>query len=530
MPEPLSAASSSTQQAGTPVDADDVPTMIDGRLHKGHEPPQQWLGEFELLEEIGRGGMGVVYRARQLNLDRMVALKMILSGRLANAEDLLRFRTEAEAAARLQHPNIVAVYDFHEMDNNHFFTMEFIQGLSLAQRLAEGPLPSMTAACYVRQLARAMHYAHQQGILHRDMKPSNILIDAQDEVHITDFGLAKRMHAEAGQTRTGALLGTPSYMAPEQASGKTRELSPSCDIYGIGAVLYELLTSRPPFRAESPLETIMQVLHTDPVPPRLLNPKIDADLETICMKCLQKDPRHRYATAQELADDLDRYLAGDSIFARNSNILDRLTRTLERSRMDAAFHAWSTMLLIVAGVVFVEHMLVFFLLETGQARWMVTASRCIQFVLLGSVFWYNRGARLLPTSSAERELWTIWIGYFLAYGSSLLTIQMLSLYRVIQRGAEAPPQQYEELLVYPFSAVLSGLAFFSMGSNYWGRCYAIGIGFFIVAMLMPMHPEWSPLEFGILWTMALTALGLHLRGLGKQAKARQVDADDSGRE
>ena len=234
---------------GTPSNANDVPTIMDGNQTRPYLAQQKWLGEFELLEEIGRGGMGVVYRARQLKLDRVVALKMILSGRLANAEDLLRFRTEAEAAGRLQHPNIVAVYDINEVDGNHYFTMELVQGMSLAQRLAQGPLPDRQAAQYVRKIAQAMHYAHEQGILHRDMKPSNILIDAQDDVHITDFGLAKRMNHEAGQTRTGALLGTPSYMAPEQASGKTHELSPACDIYGIGAVLYELLAGRPPFRA-----------------------------------------------------------------------------------------------------------------------------------------------------------------------------------------------------------------------------------------------------------------------------------------
>lgn len=527
MTESKRGASSATQPTqaprdGTPVDGNDVPTMLDGQ-QKAHHAPQQWLGEFELLEEVGRGGMGVVYRARQLKLDRVVALKMILSGRLANAEDLLRFRTEAEAAGRLRHPNIVAVYDIDEFEGNHYFTMEFIQGQSLAQ-LTQGPLPARTAARYVCQIARAMHYAHEQGILHRDMKPSNILIDARDEVHITDFGLAKRLHhepGEAGQTRTGSLLGTPSYMAPEQASGKTRELGASCDIYGIGAVLYELITGRPPFRAESPLETILQVLHTDPAPPRVLNPKLDVDLETICLKCLEKDPRHRYASAQELADDLQSYLDGNSISARSFNILDRLTRTLERSHLDAAFHTWSSMLLLMAAVVFVEHMVVFFMLETGTPRWVIQMSRCTQFVLLGAVFYYNRGARLLPASPAERELWTIWIGYFLAYGSSLLTAHTLVLGKVIEPGGNAPSNHFEELLVYPSSAVLSGLAFFSMGSNYWGRCYTIGLGFFAVAVLMPLHPAWSPLEFGVLWTIALTVLGLHLRRLSAQAKAEE---------
>ena len=270
----------------------------------------------------------------------------------------------------------------------------------------------------------------------------------------------------------------------------------------------------------------MQVMHNDPVPPRLFNSRVDVDLETICLKCLQKDPRHRYATAQALADDLQCYLEGNPISARSSNILDRLTRTLERSHLDAAFHAWSTMLLIMAGVVFFEHMLVFYMLQTGWSREWVLASRVSQFVVLGAVFWYNRGARLLPTSSAERELWTIWIGYFLAYGSVLLVTHMLKIYDVIAPGQNRV-SHVEELIVYPFSAVLSGLAFFSMGSNYWGRCYAVGIGFFVIAVLMPLHPQWSPLEFGILWTAALTFLGLHLRRLRKLAKAEAEQMTNS---
>jgi len=517
---PRSSSLTKLENGAASVNPNDVPTMLEAYRPNSHQSPPQWLGDYELLREVARGGMGVVYQARERKLNRIVALKMILAGRLANQEDLLRFKTEAEAAAKLQHPNIVAVHDIDEVDGNHFFTMDFIQGNSLAQRVMAGPLPNKLAARYVVQIARAMQYAHEQGILHRDLKPSNVLIDVQDQVHITDFGLAKRLHGEPGQTRTGSILGTPSYMAPEQASGKTRELSPACDIYSIGAMLYELLTGRPPFKTDTPLDTIMQVLHNDPAPPRLVNPKVDHDLETICLKCLEKDARHRYISARALADDLQSYLDGNSIDARSFNILDRLTHTFGRSHLDIAFHAWSTMLFIMAGVVFVEHLAVFFLLMTGQPRWQVLLCRSSQFVLLGTVFAYHRGYRLLPTSAAERDIWSIWIGYFLAYGCTLVAVQSMSILGVIDRGARVlGSEHWQEVLPYPFISIVAGLAFFSMGSNYWGRCYAIGLGFFLIAVLMPMNLDWAPLEFGLLWTVALTVLGWHLRRLGRQAHA-----------
>jgi serine/threonine-protein kinase len=241
---------------------------------------------------------------------------MIRSGTIAGAEDLCRFRTEAEATASLNHPNIVRIYEVGEVDSCPYLAMEYLEGPSLAQRLAEGPLPSKTAARYLATLARAIQHAHEQNVLHRDLKPSNVLLDGEDRPHITDFGLAKRLNAEGGQTRTGAVLGTPGYMAPEQASGR-KELTPAVDVYGLGAVLYELLTSRPPFRAETPLDTVLQVLERDPAPPRLLNANIDRDLETICLKCLAKEPQQRYGSARALAEDLERYLVGEPIRARS---------------------------------------------------------------------------------------------------------------------------------------------------------------------------------------------------------------------
>ena len=351
--------------------------------------------------------------------------------------------------------------------------MDLIEGPTLAKRLADGPLPGRVAARYIAAVARGIEHAHRNGILHRDLKPANILLDADDQPHVADFGLAKQMTADkSGNTRTGAVLGTPSYMAPEQASG-SKEIGPACDIYGLGALLYELLTAGRRSRPRRRWTRMMQVLEQDPAPPRLLNPKVDRDLETICLKCLQKEPARRYESAAAMADDLERYLGGESIRARTFSMIDRIAWTLEHSQYDVQFGAYGAMLYWFAAIVLLTQIAKHVLLTvTAPIAW-VSVCQAVQFALIGVVFWCYRGRALATSTTAERQLWSVWIGYIAA--SVLIAAISWRLFE---------EDEIYRMVEYPFFAITAGMAFFFLGSSYWGWCYVFGVAFFAASVVM----------------------------------------------
>lgn len=309
------------------------------------------LGDYELLEEVARGGMGVIFKARQKSLNRVVAIKMILAGTFASDEEVQRFLQEAESAAQLNHPHIVPIYETGLHEGHRYFSMGFVEGTTLAQQLENGPLTPRLAATIVRQVAEAVHYAHSKGVIHRDLKPSNILIDTAGAPHVSDFGLAKRLECGSDLTGTGQILGTPSYMPPEQAAANLTAMGAWSDVYSLGAVLFCAITGRPPFQASSPLDTLLQVQQQEPVSPRSLNEKIPRDLETIALKCLEKSPARRYTTALELAGELQRFLDGRPILARPVSRIDRTVRWCRRNPVVASLISTVILILSTATIV-----------------------------------------------------------------------------------------------------------------------------------------------------------------------------------
>src|SRR5262245_36310252 len=361
-----------------------------GPITQGPPAGSPQVPGYEVEAVLGQGGMGVVYRARQRALGRAVAIKMLLAGPFASSQELGRFRRETAALACLRHPNIVQVYDAGDAEGRPYFSMELVEGGSLAQKLAGTPQPPRAAAALMFTLAGAVEVAHKSGIVHRDLKPANILLTADETPKVSDFGLARRLGGEDGLTRTGAALGTPSYMAPEQASGQAGAVGPAVDVYALGAILYELLTGRPPFRAETAAETLRQVIDQEPVPPSRLNAIIPRDLETICMQCLHKEPECRYAAAAALAEDLDRFLGGEAIAARPERWLGRLVRRVRRRPIFSAAVA-AGMLAAVA--------------LAGGGLWLISeraaTERAADEDLREMVRWLNRSS--WPEARAARE-------------------------------------------------------------------------------------------------------------------------------
>jgi hypothetical protein len=344
------------------------------------ESPWPAVPGYEILGELGRGGMGVVLRARQTSLNRVVALKMILSGQWASADEVQRFRAEAEAVAQLDHPHIVPIYEVGQHKGQPYFSMKLVEGTCLREHLPRLIQDPRAAVQLLAAVARAIHHAHQRGIIHRDLKPANILVDASGQPHVTDFGLARRIDGGSGLTQTGAVVGTPSYMAPEQAGGK-KGLTTAADIYSLGAILYELLTGRPPFVAETPLDTLLQVLEKEPQRPRVLNPQVDADLELICLKCLAKDPQERYGSADALAADLEHWLAGEPLSVRPPSPA-LLLRLWVRHNFGAG--AWAVVLGLAWGLLWGVYGWLVLINPLEMSRWLQVAVFLLFFGMANS--------------------------------------------------------------------------------------------------------------------------------------------------
>ena len=440
------------------------------------------FGDYELLQEIGRGGMGVVYRAQQASLGREVAVKMILRGQLASQADRERFEAEAQAAARLDHPGIVPVYEVGEIDGRQYFSMKHVRGTTLAQRLAEGPLAPREAAAMLAKVARAIHFAHLRGVLHRDLKPSNILLDEQGEPHVTDFGLAKQITGAETITKTGAVLGTPAYMAPEQAAGQRGAVGPRSDVYSLGVILYHMLTGRPPFQAASPGEMVLLVLEQDPVPPRMLNPKADRDLEMICLRCLQKPADLRYASAAGLADDLEAYLNDESIAARSGRFGQILAGMMRETHHAAVLENWGllwmwhSLALLVAcfatnilDLLGDEDRMHYFLLWTaGLGAW-------------AAVFWILR-RRMGPVTFVERQIAHLWAGSMVA----------IALLFPLEAWLDLPP-----LKLSPVLGIVTGMVFLAKAGILSGEFYVWAVALFATAGLMALFPHYAHFIFGV---------------------------------
>jgi serine/threonine protein kinase len=411
--------------------------------------PLPVIDGYEIGDLLGRGGMGLVFKAVHKSMKRQVALKIVISGAHAGAVERARFRTEAEAVARLHAPGIVQIYEVGEQAGCPYLAMEFVAGGSLERYLDGTPMPQRRAAQMVLDLARAVQHAHEQGIVHRDLKPANVLLTEAGATKIADFGLAKLLDAEQGHTRTGDVLGSPSYMAPEQAAGNLRAIGPATDVYALGAILYELLTGRPPFLGASCLETLDQVRNHDPAPPQSLQPNISGDLEVICLKCLEKRPAERYPTAAALARDLDLFLRGETITARKLTPLQQAARLLRHSQLDANWGAWANVTFCLAPLPLLAHSAVFVLLKDRPeyAPAALGVSLVMNAILICWLFFGNRASLRAIAPIQRRRYLANWGGNFV--GVILLFVTVLHVTR--------PTTVEEWFLIYPLWLVLVGL-------------------------------------------------------------------------
>jgi serine/threonine protein kinase len=514
------------------------PTVLAGMTVAGG-PPATAIGGaaaipgYELLEEVGRGGMGVVYKARQLSLNRTVALKMVLGADHADPNNLVRFLSEAEVVAAIRHPNVVQVYEYGQHVGRPFFAMEYLGGGSLTELLrSTGRLAPRDAAVLVEQVARGVQAAHDLGTVHRDLKPGNVLLQIADlrltiespepvaEVSsqspithlqssipkVTDFGIAKRS-TQADLTRTGAVMGTPAYMSPEQAAGRAKFVGPAADIYALGVILYECLTGRVPFEAEDTVRLLLKVVEDEPPPLHAFAPEVPRDLEAVCLKCLRKDPHARYPTAGELADDLRRFLNAEPVTARSTGLFGRVVGVLDRSLKDTEFAAYGSAMFWFAGIMLLTDVVVTLGLSGAINRWAIPVAQVGRVVVFLAVLAWYRGGRMVPATTAERQLWSLGGGYMLAGLTTTVSLRVAGL------GWEP----HADLSMYQPMAGLTALMFFALGSIMWGWCYAFGLAFVAAGFVMAVDLRFAPLVFGMTWAAVLIVIGARLRRLVRLA-------------
>jgi len=441
------------------------------------------FGKYMLLEEIGRGGMGVIYLARDEETGQEHALKMILHGDQATTTTQRRFHAEAQAAKGLDHPNIIHISDVGQLEGRAYFCMDLIVGETLAERLMRGPMPPRQTARLMMQVARAMDYAHSQGVLHRDLKPSNILIaDEDNRAYIVDFGLARDTTANhESLTRTGSVIGTPAYMAPEQAAGKRGQVGAASDVYSLGAIMYHMLTARPPFQAASPVDTVLMLLEQDPIPPRVLNRNADRQLEMIAMRCLQKPQDLRYASAGDLADDLERFLNQESVTAERGRFGHVIASMLRDTHHAAIMDNW--------GRLWMWHALALLIACTStQIFYWMDVSRWLYFLLWTAgfgawaiIFWTLR-RRMGPVTFVERQIAHLWLGSIICIGCLFPFESYLGL---------------PVLRLAPLLALISGMVFLVKASILSGSFYVQAAALFATAFVMARFHNWALLIFGI---------------------------------
>ncbi len=468
------------------------------------------ISDYELLEELGRGGMGVVYRAYQSSLQRTVALKMIPNAAFAASQDLARLRAEALAAARLSHPNIVPVYEVGEYNGQPWFSMQFIEGITLSQRLMNGPMAPREAVSLLIPIAEAIGAAHRAGVLHRDLKPSNIIIAKDGTPFVTDFGLAKRVNVDASQglpginsdlaslTQSGAILGTPAWMSPEQAAGQTDSIDVTADVYSLGAVLFAMLTGRPPFQAASPLDTVLMVMEQDPPNIRMLNRAVDSDLEMVVMKCLQKPQDLRYSSTALLVADLRAWMNNEPVSARSSTIAQVMTRLFRESHHAAILQNWGLLWMWHSLVVLMLCLITNFMQFRGVSeRWPFVSLWVFGLGLWAAIFW-NLRHRAGPITAVERQIAHVWAGSMIA-SSMLFWVESIMNRPVLEFS--------------PVLGAIAGMVFLVKAGILSGSFYIQSAMMFATSLVMAAveysdMPDFSVSLFGVMSALTFFIPGL----------------------